>query len=215
MNHEDSRGYRDKETTKRRLVAATIELIRDSGFDHLGINAIAERAGLSKVLIYRYFEDLDGLLRAAAAELDPLQSEEAARLRDSVEIGQSPGEIMEAIVLQLHDSLARDKLTKQLMVAELSRNNEITGAMSVAREEVGLRLTDEFATILRDRDLPEGVDVYALFAIVSAAVSYLTLRSDSVKHYNGVDIQSRDGWERIGATMRMLIDAAADPGTLA
>lgn len=213
MNDEEPRGRRDKDATKRRLVGAAIELIREAGFEHLGINAIAERAGVSKILIYRYFDDLDGLLHAAAAELDPMQSEEAARLRDSVELGQTAGAIMEDVVLQLHDALRRDELTKQLMIAELTRRNEITEAMSVAREAVGLRLTDEFAALLHERDLPDAVDVNALFAIVSATVSYLTLRSDSVQQYNGLNIQAREGWERIGATIRLLVDAAAQPGT--
>ena len=37
---------------------------RRAGKLALGVNAVAARAGVSKVLIYRYFESLDGLIAA-------------------------------------------------------------------------------------------------------------------------------------------------------
>jgi len=213
MNQPSSRNRRDREATKRRLVDTTIALIRESGFEQVGINAIAERAGVSKVLIYRYFTDLAGLLRAVADRLDPLQAAEADRLMASLEADQRPGAIMEQVVLKLHDALKEDELTKQLMVRELTRQSEVTEVLSTAREEVGLRLTAELTRVLRDRDLSEAVDVNALVAIVNAAITYLTLRADAVAEYNGVDVGSPGGWERLAATVRLLVDAVTSGRT--
>lgn len=201
---------RDREATKQRLIQAAIEIIREEGFERLGVNAIAERSGLSKVLIYRYFEDLPGLLRAAADELDPLQSKAAAHFMADVPPDAGPGDIIRDVVVRLHEALREDELTKQLLVWELTHENEVTRVMSAAREEVGLRLTKRFSSLLQEKQVSAELDVNALLAVVTAGVFYLTVRSDSVREYNGVDIRSTEGWERIGATLKTLIDAVTE-----
>lgn len=204
---------RDREATKRRLIQAAIDIIRKDGFEKLGVNAIAERAGLSKVLIYRYFGDLSGLLRAVADELDPVQAKSAERLMADVPPHAGPGDIIRDVVMRLHQSLREDELTKQLLVWELTHENEVTRVMSAAREDVGLQLTERFSGLLRERHVPSGLDVNALLAVVTAGVFYLTLRSDSVRAYNGVDIRSTEGWERIGATLKTMVDAVTEHGS--
>ena len=72
--------------TEQRLVSAVGELLRESGVAALGVNAVAERAGVEKVLVYRYYGGLDGLMEAYAegyAILDaaPLDIDVPAALR--------------------------------------------------------------------------------------------------------------------------------------
>jgi AcrR family transcriptional regulator len=55
---------RDRSQTERRLIEAVGVLIAEEGADSLGINRIARRSGVNKVLIYRYFGGLDGLVQA-------------------------------------------------------------------------------------------------------------------------------------------------------
>ena len=43
-------------------------MLSDEGYDALGVNRIAAKAGLGKPLIYRYFGNLDGLVVALALE---------------------------------------------------------------------------------------------------------------------------------------------------
>jgi AcrR family transcriptional regulator len=189
------------------LIEAAIEIIREEGFERLGVNAIAERSRLSKILIYRYFEDLPGLLRAVADELDPLQGRAAAQLLADIPGDAGPGDVIKEVIVRLHEALRRDELTKQLLIWELTHENEVTRVMSTAREEVGLMLTEQFSSLLRQKRLPEGLDVNAMLAVVTAGVFYLTLRSDSVREYNGINIQSTEGWERIGETLKTMIDS--------
>lgn len=198
---------RDRKATEGRLIQAVLDIIREQGYADLGVNAIAARAGASKVLIYRYFGDLRGLLRAAADRMDPLQADAADALMAQVDPGVSAGELIRQTVTRLHTELKDDELTKQLLVWELSRSNEMTEVLAAAREEVGLRLTDEFEHLLSERGVPASLDVNALLAIVTAAVSYLTLRSESVRDYNGIDLRSAQGWERLGSTLELLLDS--------
>ena len=53
---------KDRETTEKRLLTAVGEIIEESGLESLGVNAVAQRAGVSKMLIYRYFGSLEDLI---------------------------------------------------------------------------------------------------------------------------------------------------------
>ncbi|MEO0795779.1 MAG: helix-turn-helix domain-containing protein [Verrucomicrobiota bacterium] len=53
---------RNRQQTEKRILTAAISLISEVGFHTFGVNAVAARAGVDKVLIYRYFSGLDGLL---------------------------------------------------------------------------------------------------------------------------------------------------------
>jgi AcrR family transcriptional regulator len=57
---------RSRSNTEQRFQEAVLEMVAASGCAQLGVNAIAERAGYDKVLIYRYFGDLEGLLQRVA-----------------------------------------------------------------------------------------------------------------------------------------------------
>jgi AcrR family transcriptional regulator len=70
MKKNPSTRPRDREQTKNLLVEAAVAILEESGFSALGINSVAEKAGVNKVLIYRYFGGLPGLLRAVAAGMD-------------------------------------------------------------------------------------------------------------------------------------------------
>src|SRR5215468_12191569 len=61
-------GHRDREQTRKKILAAMGTLLARRGSSGLGINAIAREARIDKVLIYRYFGGLDQLYRAFALE---------------------------------------------------------------------------------------------------------------------------------------------------
>lgn len=52
------------------MVETIGEMIREGGFEKIGVNAVAERAGVSKILIYRYFGSVDGLVAAYVRQHD-------------------------------------------------------------------------------------------------------------------------------------------------
>lgn len=57
---------RSRNNTEQRFQEAVLELVAESGCAQLGVNIVAQRAGSDKVLIYRYFGDLEGLLKRVA-----------------------------------------------------------------------------------------------------------------------------------------------------
>ena len=53
---------KDKELTQEKILEAVDSIIVNDGFERVGVNAIAQNAGVSKMLIYRYFGGLDELI---------------------------------------------------------------------------------------------------------------------------------------------------------
>jgi AcrR family transcriptional regulator len=53
---------RNRQQTENRIREAARRLLRENGFEAWGVNGIARAAGVDKVLIYRYFQSVDGLL---------------------------------------------------------------------------------------------------------------------------------------------------------
>ena len=54
--------------TEQKFKDAVLDLVADSGCGAIGVNAIAQKAGADKVLIYRYFDNLHGLLQTVAQQ---------------------------------------------------------------------------------------------------------------------------------------------------
>jgi len=54
---------------RARALAAAVDLLLKQGFDSTSMDAVAERAGISKTTLYAHFQDKVGLFRAAFGEL--------------------------------------------------------------------------------------------------------------------------------------------------
>ena len=55
---------RDREATEKRLLNTIGQMIAENGFEKIGINAVSAQSGVSKILIYRYFGSVEGLMTA-------------------------------------------------------------------------------------------------------------------------------------------------------
>jgi AcrR family transcriptional regulator len=61
---------RNRQLTEKRILDAAHALLAGDGFENWGVNEVARRAGTDKVLIYRYYNSLDGLLTAVIQSTD-------------------------------------------------------------------------------------------------------------------------------------------------
>lgn len=59
---------RNRAQTEQRLIQAALAILQDTGFIEFGVNSISARAGMDKVLIYRYFGGAEGLMETIARE---------------------------------------------------------------------------------------------------------------------------------------------------
>jgi AcrR family transcriptional regulator len=134
---------------EQKVVDATFDLLNESGFAGLSIEAIAVRAGVSKAAIYRRWDSKDELLVDAMASVI-----------ETVEIGET-GDIRNDLVAALRSmqSFITDTRAGEVfpwLVGEIA-----------ARSEVGLRYG---GVISRRREL--------LFGLVERAVQRGDLRAD-------------------------------------
>ena len=120
---------------RRRILAATVELASEGGFDAVQMRAVSERADVALGTLYRYFPSKIHLLVSALH----VQFEQAAAMMDGRTIpGETPAERVLFVLeqntrLMQKDPNLTDALTRAFMFADATVTTEI--------HAVGLLLT--------------------------------------------------------------------------
>jgi AcrR family transcriptional regulator len=193
-------GQRDREETRKAILAAMGRLLARKGSSALGINAIAREAKVDKVLIYRYFGGLGELYRAFALEGNTFPDLEELAEGRLPELSHLPAaELAKVLILGFGHAIRRRPITREMMRWELQERNELTDAIAKERE----RRAMEWFSLAPDL---QGVDLPAVASILVAGQVYLTLRAKTTDHYNGVNLNSEDGWQRIEKAVALLCD---------
>jgi len=197
---------RDKEETKAKILATVGKLLAESGFRQLGVNAIAREAGVDKVLIYRYFENLPTLLKTFGREGNYwLTVEELVGDESSIQ-AESLDEWMDVLLLRFLRDLQQRTITQEILRWELLEGNELTQELAQVRDHMAiasLRFLSQKYTFPPDKDIP------AMSAILIAGIVYLVLRAKVNPTFLGIDFSSPSGWQRIEAAISSLLQAAA------
>jgi len=198
---------RDRAETERRILAAIGETLAKSGFQALGVNAIAKRAGVDKVLIYRYFGGLDELLAAYAEHGDFwYRYEDIAGEKLPPAKPNTPGAWM-ALAMRRHVAWLKSRpITLEIMAWETIERNDLTAALSRVREERGLAIMRRVASRF---EVPQGLDLAALVALFAAATNYLLIRARGIRQFQGLDLRREEGWDRLFAAVQQATDAMA------
>jgi AcrR family transcriptional regulator len=198
-------NQRNKEESKQKLIDAVGQIILNEGFKGIGINAIAKQAGLDKVLIYRYFDGLDGLLRAFARQKD-FYINISETLKDEVEHASKNNlkHILIKVLNSQFQELLSNKELQEFMLWEMLERNELTIAIAKEREEKGYQLS---SSIKEKMELNEdAIDTDAIIAVLVSGLYYLALRSRTVDIFNGVELNNNAGWKRIEKAIETLVD---------
>jgi len=195
-------SLRDPEETKQRILDALARIILTHGLSAVGINALAREAGCDKVLIYRYFGDLDGLYAAFAASRDFWWTVE--EMVDGLGPKTPPPEAMKLMLRRHTEALRARPVTLAVLAEEAANRTPLVIALETIREERGLALNDWTGKNLK---LPRGIDFTAISLVFSTATTYLAMRARKIRVMSGVEIRSDENWERIYAAMDAMIDA--------
>jgi AcrR family transcriptional regulator len=194
---------KDREETSKKILQAVGDVLSSEGFQGIGINNIARRAGVDKVLIYRYFGDLPGLLREFANSGDywPSMSE----LIEGAEKAPAPpdgADLAVALLKGYMREIGGSASAQELLLGELVSRNELSEASARKRERQGADLIEALVSAVPDAG---GRDVAAMGALLSAGLTFLMLRARTSDAYLGIDISSTEGWERIERAMEELV----------
>lgn len=201
----------EKEITKNRqateltLIKAVDDIIEENGFEGLGINAIAAKAKVSKMLIYRYFNSLDGLIAAYIRQNDYWINFNE-ELPDKEHLSEFIKQIFKRQIIQLRESYT----LKRLYRWELSTDNKFVKELRDKREEKGLWLIEAVSKLSKH---PQK-ETAAMASLITAAISYLALLEENCQVYNGLKIQQETGWEQLEEGINLLVDLWLQKTTL-
>ena len=188
---------KNRQTTEMNLIKAVDEPIEENGFEGLGINAVAAKAGVSKMLIYRYFNSLDGLIAAYIQQHDYWINFDE-QLPDEEHIGEFIKEIFKRQIAMLRQSYTLRRLYRW----ELTSNNIFIKELREKREAKGVWLVDAVSKLSKH---PQK-ETAAMASILTAAISYLSLLEENCPVFNGINIQTEDGWKELEEGINILID---------
>lgn len=197
MKKASKPAERDREMTEKRLLETIGTMIRETGFEKIGINAVAAQAKVSKILIYRYFGSVEGLMAAYIRQHDFWINFP----REIPEREQLPAFIKQTFRSQI-ERLRCDPVLKRLNRWELSSDNEMVVKLREQRENRGRELIEN---VSRLTGRPEQ-ETAALATILSASATYLVMLAEFCPRYNGIPLDEDSGWEQISQQTDCLID---------
>ncbi|MEO1269602.1 MAG: TetR/AcrR family transcriptional regulator [Myxococcota bacterium] len=215
QHHHHNRGRQSmspkqsrRQETEARLIRAVGDLMARDGFDALGVNAIAREAGVDKVLIYRYFDGLNGLYRAYGEQADfwPDLAEFLAPGPDAL-FALPPAEAGAQILTNYARAIQRRPRTLELLAWEMTQRN----ALTIALEEVRERRSDELGQLLAQRGFPLSREVMLMVVMVSAGINYLSTRRRSIRIFSGINIRDDATWDDLHHVLVTLFTALLPP----
>lgn len=189
-----------REKTEQRIMQALEDQIREVGMMGVGINAIAKRAGVSKELIYRYFDGLPGLMLQWMQNQD-FWTGKSSVLRDPGAAERSPQALILTMLRAQISALENNDALKEIRRWELIERNEVSGQLADRREIAARQFIDELEA------LDDEMDISAMVGVLLAGVLYLSLRSKTESHFLGVPLRTSDGWKRIDDALVQLTES--------
>jgi AcrR family transcriptional regulator len=123
---------RDKEARIHSMIDAAISLFSEEGYEAVSTRRIAERAGCSETLIFRYFGGKRGLLLAICSKLMDEEVDSAAKTtRDFRDVR----EYLEYYLLQVFYLMKQHAPEIKILVAALVNDAELTADFERRHEE--------------------------------------------------------------------------------
>lgn len=199
----DKRSIR-RSLTEKKILDAVDTLLNEKGIEAITINAIARTAGIDKVLIYRYFDDLDGLLRKYGETVNFWPSiDELLGVHREILKNKNIEEIAVQILMNYTHALRKRPATLNLLAWECAHRNQLTVILEETRE----RSTNNLIAEIKKAGIDFPLEYMSIALILSAAINYLSVRGRDVKVFNGLDISSEEGWKLIESAISGIVHA--------
>ena len=193
---------RDADAMRERILTALGRMIVRDGLASVGVNALAREAGCDKVLIYRYFDDLEGVYAAFAERSDIWGTV------DEIIAGIDPARMSAAeagkLILRRSVMAIRSRpVTMAILAAEPVERTPLVVALETVRERRGLELAAWLQTHL---PMPKHLDFWTISMLLSSGMTYLAIRARKIRVMGGIPIKTDKDWERIFAAADQVIE---------
>jgi AcrR family transcriptional regulator len=195
-----------RQATEDVLLDALESVLLRDGLRNLSVNAVIEAAGVGKPLLYRYFGDLSGLVRAWG-ERRGLWADLAAQgeppSRHAIDDRAFREQVTDELV-GVAEYLRHHPVSVEFLAEELSANTDFSEAFAAARADSRRPF---LRTMLADpRYLRR--DNRRLIVVLYAAVVYLSMRAARSPACMGLRLDTEAGWNDAMAMVRELAELA-------
>lgn len=195
-----------RRATQGRIIDAFERLLLRDGVSGLKINAIVAEAEVGKGLIYRYFGGLEGLAEAwmTRSELAPTKEQIAGcSLKEFQRLPAT--ERLAQIHTNYATMLRNVPAACEVLAQDLSSAKTLPRLLQEVRHQLG-KSHEELVTT--DEEFANDEHM-ALIFVLQAAANYFALRANASATYNGIKLDTDEGWE---TAMGMLASVAKSGG---
>ncbi|NND53473.1 MAG: helix-turn-helix transcriptional regulator [Gammaproteobacteria bacterium] len=208
------RQERRVRTEAAMLDAFETVLVRE-GADNVTVQAVADEAGVAKTLIYRYFDDIGGLIKTWGRErtlfvpLDELFPDPQA---SAAALHNDPFGFAKNQILKQAQHMRNHPAYVELCLAELSGSGPVVDALMELRLQ---RNEDESKALGVTLD-GSTVPLLLPLLLLPAAITYLAMRARKSPVYaGGIRLDSDEGWAQIMGAVEQTLDLLSAAAKLA
>ena len=193
----------------QRLIDAVGSIIKNKGYTGLGLNKIAKEAGVSKILIHRYFGGVDQLVEAYILKNDYwIAKAQDVEIEDNVSIERQDLKKLVIDLLRGHfEYFYSHEEMRTIILWEITEQTNLLNSISHLRENMG--------NVLLDKAMPmfaySSKSLKGVTALMVSGIYYIVLHAKKNKStICGIDINSKEGQEEILKTIDQIIDWTFD-----
>lgn len=150
---------RDREARKRAMIDAAIALFSDEGYDGVSTRAVAERAGCSETLLFRYFGGKRGLLLAICNQMSEWPYE---RLR--ADEFNDPRAYLEQQLLRMLQHVRENSAAIRIITATIVTDGELASEFERRHDDEVDYVAGQLAHFQRTGAIAPDVDIRAIAA---------------------------------------------------
>lgn len=191
---------RNRAMTMERILRAMGDVMAERGTEKAGINAVAERAGVNKVLIYRYFGGWNGLLEAYVQRgfFLSMFNDKFLETVPSNPPSETRSKIWSEYVIQLMREFRSRRPSQELIRWEMSHGEtELARRLGDFRDNSYKKLVEKLAPY------PE-YDPNAITTLMICGITQLVLLSNQRDVVLDIDLRTEEGWGRIETAIRRI-----------
>jgi|AGTN01.2.fsa_nt_gi Transcriptional regulator len=188
--------------SEKRILKAVNTIIEEEGFSKIGINRIARVAECNKVLIYRYFGGLEGLLTEWAKENDFYTTAFDRFYEEikTVDKSQLRSLAKKILISQIH-SLRENILMQELLIWELTGQSKFSFLQEL-REKNGSKLQKT----LNEMFGFDSKEINHYMTVLIASINYIVLYTRKYPIFNDIDFSQPDSWKQYEKVIENYID---------
>jgi AcrR family transcriptional regulator len=199
------RQERRVRTEAKLLDAFETVLVREGAGD-VTVQAVATEAQVAKTLIYRYFDDIGGLIKAWAAQRDlfvPLDELFPDPQASAVELVDDPFSFAKKQILKQADHMHNHPAYIELCLAELSGSGPVIDALMELRRERNDAESKALGVMLDGSTVPMLIPML----LMPAAITYLAIRARKSPVFASViHLDTEEGWAQAMGAVEQVLD---------